>query len=492
MKRSVYTIGSLIILLIAALIFVLVPIFQGGRIGNRLPAFGKYDGTEIRYEQNTDFYNYVARYADYYKQQNIEINNSNQFYIFNYAFNTTVSQLAYKKAVTKSGYKVPATAVNRLMKQYFLDETGNFSQKLYNTQVHNNPDAIAQMRSDIEATLIANRYADDSFGGQTAFGSKTLYGLKLSDNEANFIQEMGNGQRSFNMASFNMADYPDSEKVAFGKANAEKFVKYDFSIITVADKSKAASLLKRINGNEITFADAVSESQKSYSNDSGKINSKYHYQIQKFLKNADDMNTLANLEVDAVSEPVETTVGWSIFKADSKALQPDFSDTATVRTVYNYLTANEYSHIENYYNETAKAFASVAKARGFNAACSQFGVKNISIPAFALNYGGLSVVTKLDTSLEGLSAADSNENFLKTAFSLKNGEISEPVTNNKNIIVLQLKEKDLKNANPIPAEALEDELSNYDSNSAQTALLSSDKLKNNVQEVFFNHMMNNN
>ena len=149
---------------------------------------------------------------------------------------------------------------------------------------------------------------------------------------------MGNGQRSFNMAVFNMSDYPDSEKVAFGKANSQKFVKYDFSVITVSDKAKAASLLKRINENAITFEDAVSESQKIYSNDSGKINSKYHYQIEKFLKQAEDMEKLAALEEGAVSEPVQTSVGYSIFKANSAKTEPDFSSSETVRTVYNYLT----------------------------------------------------------------------------------------------------------------------------------------------------------
>lgn len=492
MKKGVYTIGSLIILLIAALIFVLVPIFQGGRMGKRLPSFGKYDGTEIRYEQDTNYYNYVARYAEYYKNNGIEINESNQIYLFSYAFNATVTDLAYKKAVAKAGYKVPATAVNRAIKPYFSDEKGVFSQKIYNTSVNNNPDRVAALRQDIESTLTSNRYAEDSFGGQTAFGKTTLYGLKVSNEEVDFIQKIGNDQRTFNLASFNMSDYPDSEKVAYGKANSDKFVKYDFSIITVADKSKASSLSKRINGNEITFADAVSESLKSYSNDSGKINSKYHYQIEKFLKNSEDMTKLSVLEEDAISEPIETTVGWSIFKADSKAVQPDFTDTNTVKTVYNYLTANEFGHIEDYYKETAKAFASVAKARGFNAACRQYNVKNIAVPAFALNYGNLSVLSKIDTSLDGLSGADTNRNLLKTAFSLKDGEISEPITNYRNILVLQLTKSAIASASPIPAEAMIDELTNYDVSSAQTALLTSDKLENNVQDVYFNYFAQNN
>lgn len=493
MKRSVYTIGSLIILLIAAFIFVLVPIFQGGKIGKRLPAFGKYDGTEIRYEQNTDFYNYVARYADYFKNQGIEIKDTNQFYLFSYAFNATVSELAYKKAVNKAGYIVPETAINRAVKPYFYDESGKYSQKLYNTQVTQNPDGILNLRKSIASSLLTNRYAEDSFGGQTSLGSTTLYGLKNPTAEAEFITDkMGNNQRALNVAVFNMSDYPDSEKAAYGKSNPAKFVKYDLSVITVSDKGKALSIAKRISENAITFEDAVSESEKVYSNDSGKINSKYQYQIQKFLKNADDIEKLSALETGSVSEPIQTTVGYSIFKADAAKIEPNFSDSDTLKTVHNYLKSNEFSHIENYFTENAKAFASLAKNKGFNASVKQYNAKKVSIPSVALNFGNVSALTKLDTALEGLSGADSNKNFWNTAFTLKEGEYSEPVTNGNNILVIQVEKTGLKAKDPAPKEALFDELLNYDSASAQTALLSSPKLVNNVQEVFYNHILSNN
>ena len=99
MKRSVYTIGSLIILLIAAGIFVLVPIFSAGMGHKRLPAFGKYDGTEIRYEQGTDFANYVANIAENFKNSGREINDSNYDYIFEYAFNIFCHSMCKELAI---------------------------------------------------------------------------------------------------------------------------------------------------------------------------------------------------------------------------------------------------------------------------------------------------------------------------------------------------------------------------------------------------------
>lgn len=494
MKRSVYTIGSLIILLIAAFIFVLVPIFAGGKGQKRMPAFGSYDGTEIRYEQNTDFANYVARYADYYKNQGIEINNSNYYYIFNYAFNATVTQLAAKKAVKKSGYQIPKTAVNRALMPYFTDETGKYSSKLYKIALKDRPAQIEDMRNELTATLVSQRYAEDSFGGQTPFGKASLYGLKSSEKETAFISKMGENQKSFNLAVFNMNEYPESEKVAYGKANAEKFVKYDFSVITVDDKSKAESIAKRIANNEITFADAVSQySNKSYSStDSGKINNKYQYQIEKFLADKNDLETLKNLAVDAVSAPVKTTVGYTLFRNDSAAVQPDFKDSAVINTVYSYLNSNEFSVIENYYTERAKKFAEAAKAKSFAAAVTQFNAKKVDVPAFPVNYGDLSVMNKLNTSLDGLAGASTNETFIKAAMKLKKDELSEPIVNGRNILVLQLNKDNVKPEDPIPQEALKDELTNYDATSAQSALLSSPKLVNNLSDVFFKYIMNNN
>ena len=62
MKKGFYTLGSLIILLIAAFVFVLVPVLTGQNSGATIPAFGKYEGTEIKYG-DSDFDNYLSTYA---------------------------------------------------------------------------------------------------------------------------------------------------------------------------------------------------------------------------------------------------------------------------------------------------------------------------------------------------------------------------------------------------------------------------------------------
>ena len=490
MKRGVYTIGSLIILLIAAFVFVLVPIFAGGRGGSRMPPFGSYDGIEIRYEQNSDFANYVARYADYYKNQGIEINDSNYYYIFNYAFNATVTQLAYTKAVEKSGYEVPEAAINRAMMPYFTDETGKYSQRLYKLA---DKQQVADMRKDFKASLTASRFSEDYFGGHVSLGKEVLYGMKSAEAETAFIQNLNNEKRAFNLAVFDTNKYPESEKIAYANENAQKFTRYDFSVITCADKTRAMTAYNSITTENITFDDAVGEySQKSYSNADGKMTSQYYYQIEGIVKNAADLEKIITLEEGQIAEPVETSIGFTIFRADSNATELDTTNEETLRTVSNYITSNEFSRIENYFTAQGEEFAKEASTSSFEKTCGKYGASYVSVPAFPLNYGNVSVEDKLDTSLEGLSGANTNENFLKTAFSLEKNEISKPIVNGRNVLVLQFTGTESAESEPTPQEAIADELANFDSASAQTALLASPKLKNNMSEVFFKYIMNNN
>lgn len=303
---------------------------------------------------------------------------------------------------------------------------------------------------------------------------------------------MNDNQRAFNSAAFNMNDYPDSEKIAYGKENIKKFVKYDLSVINCADKAKAASLLKRLSNSEITFADAVGEySDRSYSDETGKLRNNYGYQIERILADAADIEKITGLAADTTSEVIKTSIGYSLFHADGEPVEPDFDDEGIVKTVYNYLTSYEFSRVEDYYVNLAKDFAKEAEASGFDSACRKYSLKNNSVESFPLNYGNLAVLDKLDTGVQGLYTASNNENFFKTAFAMEMNAVSEPIVLNRNVVVLQYISDTHGDSEEIPPEAVSDELSNYDSSSSQTALLSSPKLENNLHEVYFKYIKGN-
>lgn len=486
-KNTAYTIGSLIVLLICAFCFVILPAFTGSEGNqNKLPPFGKYGKKEIVYEQDSDFYNYVSQYGQMFQNYGQQLNEQTYYTIFRYAFDATVRKYAYEDAVTKSGYIVPPSAVNRNMVPFFYDENGKYSSKLYK---QTDAATVEKLRKSIEEGLIASRYSDDLFGSEEEiFGNSALYGLKESDSELDFLQTFNSNKRGFKMALFNTNDYPENEKLKFAEENKAKFSKFDLSLITVEDKTQAEKILKRINNNEITFEDAISEySLKYFSNTEGKITSAYQYQIENLLVNKDDIAVLSDLPTDSVSDVIETSNSYSVFKKDGETVSADFSEDEYKNLVSTYLRNYERTRIEDYFTSKAQDFILEVAKSDFDAACKALNTENVEIAPFPLNYGSVSVANSLDKSITALSDADTNEKFLETAFSLELNQISEPLILGNYIAVLKFTTEE-NSSNEDESIAIS-EITNLDESSANDYILSGDKLENNFATVYFNNMM---
>ena len=487
MKMGFYTAGLIIVLAVSAFAFILAPAMVGRGNRDTLPPFGSYDGKKIKYEQGSDFADYVSKYADLFQRQGRQLDPQSNYYIFNYAFNAVVQKMAYTQAVAESGYAVPQSAVNRAMLPYFSDENGKYSQRKYRETPASE---IERRQKEIREELTMRRYTDDVFGSSEQFAGTALYGLKSSENEIAFFENFGTEKRGFDMVSFSTDDYPDSEKEAYGRANAQKFIKYDMSIITCGEKSKAETVAKRLKNNEITFADAVNEySTKNYSDANGKLTNSYRYEIERIIKNSDDVETVVSLAKDATSAVIETNIGFSVFHADGSASDPDFTNEQTVKDVWSYLRSNEAGRIEDYYTDIAKNFAAEAASSGFEEAAKKIGAANTAIAPFPLNYGNVAFANPVDTSIQGLSGADTNKNFLQTAFSLKSNEISSPIVNGKNVLVLQYT-NEVKDEPSENAASLAGQIASSDESSASSHLMASPKLKNDLFTVYFNYFMN--
>jgi len=490
-KRFVY-IGSVIILIISVFTFVVfgmgTEIFSsifGNK--NKIPAFGKYDGTKIEYSAGTDFATLASQYAENYKNQGYELNTQAEYYIFSQAFNRTIMNMAFTDAVDKSGYKVPTEAVNREMLPYFSDSTGKYSAKLFNQTDEATKNS---MRKEFSNNLLYTRYTDDILGASTKAGDYSLYGIKSSSKEKSFITDMGKEKRSFNLASFDTSNFPKEEAGKWAKTNAELFIKYDISAITLDDEKAAKSLLKQIKNNEITFVDALGEkSTKYYSGSDGKLASPYHYQIANMLDSEDDIPAVTGLAKDAYSEVIKTKKGYSIFRGDGDLKAADFTDDATLDVVLKYMKANETGYIENYYTTIAKDFNSEAAINGFDNACTKFNVAKVEVPAFPLNYGDSSFFGTVPSDTKELRGSSTNKNVLQSAFALKLNEVSAPLVLGSNVIVLQL--TGIQNDEPASSDSFASTVETADQNSVQSTLLASDKVENNFSDVFFNYFMSN-
>ena len=134
-------------------------------------------------------------------------------------------------------------------------------------------------------------------------------------------------------------------------------------------------------------------------------------------------------------------------------------------------------------------FKSEAAASSFDEACEKLGVEKKEVAPFPLNYGNTSVTATVDTSIDGLRGADTNENFLTTAFKLKLNEYSDPLVMSDYVIVIQYTSSESKEISDDDKPTVINAIVNYDNNAAQDALTSSPNLENNFISTYYSNLL---
>lgn len=489
-KKDNTKIGAVIILVISAIVFIpfggyeVMNAFFGK---NKAPVFGKYDGKEIKYEPGTTFTRATQNLADRYKSMGYEVSSEAYYYIFTQAFEETVKDMAYLKAVEKSSYSVPAEAVNRRLITYYTDETGKYSQRLYNQTDKATRDAVTQ---GVELTLAYTRYTDDLLGSSLSVKGEDLYGAKTSSKELNFISDMGRKSHSFRIVSFDTEKFPAEEAAKWASSNMEKFVKYNLSAITVDTQSEADSILKQLNASEITFEDAVSEkSQQYYTDADGKLSRPYHYQLEIAIENKDDVSKVTSLAKDQLSPVVKTVRGFSIYRSNGASTPADFKDEETLNVAMTYIKANEHGYIEEYYTNIANNFIAQAAKTSFDEACEKFDVSYSDTTPFPINYGSSSMYSAAPSNINILNNLSTNEDVLKKVFSLKENETSAPVLLGSTISVFKCIGI-MNDDTDTDKDILKRRVASANDSAVTNALMTSDKVENNVWSAYFENFSN--
>lgn len=487
-RSLLITIGSIIILILAAVSFIFLPAMVQGDNGQISKPFGYYKKQPIEYKQGSTFASMMNYYVQQAEQSGEVINNFSYLTILNQAFGATVIRMAFADQVKASGFVVPDTAVNRILRQYFTDETGKYSPKLYNETSDSTKVAL---RKQVEEDLTYQQYFDDFFA--VGYDQNVLFGLKNAKNEVPFITEMSNRLRGFDIVSFALSDYPEAELASYGASHADLFQKANMNVITVDSKAEAEKIRRRIVNNEITFADAVNEySNKNYSDDSGALQSSYVYQLKKLLSSDEALQALLIMGTAEVSDVTQTGTFFSIFQPTAAVTKADFTDSTVLDLVYAYVSENDAGIIEDYVTAHAREFAQTAALTGFDEACESFDVTKSTTEPFPLNYRDSPMLLDgVPPNNPILSGASSNDTFLKTAFSLKQNEVSSPILLGNNVVVLRMTE-----------EAPQDpELGNllnmyypiyssqFDQGSAEAFFTTSSDVKNDVISVYLSEVL---
>ena len=484
-------IGAIIILILSALVFVFFgfgsDVYSSilNRSKNNL-VFGSFEGKAIAYKPGTDYFTRIQSVAQQFQNAGYKMDTQTEYSVFRQAFIQTIQDRLYTNDVKKSGYLVTDEQVNRVLVQsgLFMDSEGKFSQKAYS-----NTDAsqIASLRTAISDDLYFNRYTADLLGSDETLDGKALYGLKNATKEAEFIAKMGSEKHSFTLASFNTQDFPMEEAVAYGKENAQKFVRYDLSVITVDEKADADHLYKQLTSNEITFEDAVSEKSAGYyAETDGKVSSPYYYQLANTIANEEDIQKVTELASGNYSPVIETNRGYSIFRADGSSQAADFTNEDTKTLVKSYLSTNEAGYIENYYMDKAEAFIADARVNGFENACAKFGLEAVEVPAFPLNYGNADFIANNPSDVTALTGLYLNENALQQLFTPGVNQISKPFVLSGYVSVAQCTGIQTEN---VETDSFASLVADSDDTAAQSTMLRSKKVEDNFTNVFFDYML---
>jgi len=489
MKKGLYSIGGIIILLIAAFIFVLVPALAGGVSENRLPAYGSYNGVPVKFEEGSEFYSLANQAVQSMEQQGYSFNGdyASFFYsmAFSQAFNQVVGPMALRDLTAKSGWSATDTAVDRALINQYYNESGEFSQALYNAT---SDEAKRKNQEQVEKALTAGRSYEDLFGSFANVKDTKLFGMKTSSAELEFIRKMGSQVREFEFAAFSMKTMPDQEIKAFANSKADKLAKYDLCVITVNDEAKAKDVLKRINNSEITFEDAVTSYSTKLAGDSetGKITQNRSYQLESLFKNKENLSEITGLAKDAISNPVQLNSSWAIFKCLGDSVKIDVENSEDFEAAKTYLYANEKGVVQDYYTNKANDFIAAAATSSFSEACQKFGVERDTTPSFALNWNNQTLIGR--SALEdkaALKGASVNESFLKAAFKLSKGEVSAPlvISSTDNVVVLRcLDVTEGGTSADDAARLIGPEIAEADSVVVNSVILNSPKIKSNSAE----------
>ncbi len=480
LKRKLIFAGAVSILILAVVAFVFLPALDGSGRGNIIE-FGSYNGKAIEYVQDSFFLNQIQRNIEQYKSSGKEPDSRK---VMENAFENTVFRYALMDELESSGYKVPKSVINKFLVNFYLDDNGKYSARRY----QETPELTrATRRKQLTEDLTAQRYVHDVFGDQ--FGH---FGLKTSTREIDHIKSMAGPERSFNYVSFSTFNYPDTELAAYGTKNEEIFVNHPVSLITVNTEAEAKKIAASIEKGEQTFEDAVATvSTRDGTDTQGALTRTMRSDLNALFAEAEHLQTVLSLQVGSISSPVKAGNSWALVRYDVPPQKPDFTNQAVLNAVRDYMFKNERGMIEDFFTVSAKNFAEIARAKGFDAACAELKLEKKTTAAFPLNWYNVEILPPVAREGE-LAPAAANETFLRTAFSLKPSEVSSPIMLGWNILVLQLAEE--KAADTQMTELIPMYYTNYAQawaeNSLSASFLSSSKLKDNFDKTYQQYFAN--
>jgi len=425
-------IGSVVILVLITVTFVGGDYLSGRYKGNGGDmTFGYYDKVPVTLIPGNMFAQYYEQVLRYYQAQGADL--SNYFatsQIWRQAYEMAVTHIAVLQILKRSNYSVPEKTVDREVAQLpQFQENGRFSTALY------------KQMSDTSRLTLWRQVQDEL--AKNNFYSDFLYGLLIPSGEADFMANMTSTMRSFEMVSFNIDNYPESEYQSYAREKANLFRTIHLSMISVnSSEREAKKILDSIKNGVTTFEDAArTQSQDSYASKGGDTGIRYYYEIENEISGAADREAVINLRKGELSECFKIDDSWVIFRVEDEIKPADFNDYSVMEKVKSYLRSFDRGRMEDWTVAQAKDFIMDAQDSGFYTAALQRSLSRYSFGPLPVNYGGVELFTRLESFTDSgfpqqeLQNLSRNENFWKVAFSTKLNTPSEPLVQGSNVLV---------------------------------------------------------
>lgn len=483
--------GTVVILAITIVAFVVAPAIGGGASQGSAPSFGSWDGKPIAYSQGSYFATQVARINEYLRQQGMDDRNF-QFYayqVWRMAFESAAVREGVVSTVKRSGFRVSEKGIDAAIvkNEAFLDN-GQFSPEKYKAA------SLAtklSLRDSTRADLTVSRFYED------------LYTLAPSTAETAFVASMAKPRRTVSFVAFPLESYKDADLATWGAANAALFGKAGISRITVSSsQSDAEKILKQVKENKLSFEDAAkSHSKDAFADKGGDAGTVFFHQFAADFKEKAVAEKIFTLKKGEMSDVVKLgEKSWAFFRINAEASKADFAQDDVKTEAKDYLYTTERGTLEGWAIAKATEFASAASASGasgFDAAARKAGYSakkagpftvSSGNPSFAAYGQSIPLFEQPDTSkTPEMAQASSDEAFLTQAFSLKKDGVSKPLVLGDNVVVFRVLDD---------AEASDENLALVNfafpyfqqqtvDGSIRNAFITSKRLKDQFQENFF-------
>lgn len=468
-------VGSIVILVIVVVAFVGAPVVSGFASPGRL-VFGRYDGRDIAYQPG----NYFARQYDAIAQQIQQQGNRDNLELqlrlaWREAFNRTVLHHALLSRADESGVTVSEARIDELIARdprFFVD--GRFSARAYRDL---GSQQQFQLRTYYRETARVRTVIED-----------VLANPVVAEAEAQFVARMAGPERRFDVVRFPFSEFPDDQVRSYAEENASLFTSLDLAVITLASEDEAEEIRSQALEPATPIADlARTYSRDLYADQGGEIGRLPAFELQQELVNRDEIDAILALDAGDTSAVIETTSGWSFYRALSAPQPLDLEADGSLVTVREYMNVFEQGRIQDFTRASAEAFVARVRAGSFEEVVAAEEREPIAVDYFPVNYGNVQLFNQARSGeIPDLADAAFRAEFFEAGFGTPLGAVADPIVLRQSVIVLRPVEE--RPARESDVEFIADFygsiLEQFQSDLVEDAYVDQDELRDDFTAVF--------